>query len=64
MTTFLVTFVVFLLFVAAMAVGVIFSNKTIKGSCGGLNNVDGLEGDCLLCNKKCDKKKTVLKEAS
>jgi hypothetical protein len=58
MNIFLITFVFFLLFVAAMAVGVIFSNKKIKGSCGGLNNVDGLEGDCLLCsNKKCEKKK-------
>ncbi|MEW5008382.1 MAG: (Na+)-NQR maturation NqrM [Cycloclasticus sp.] len=58
MSTFLVTFLVFILFVAAMAVGVIFSNKTISGSCGGINNVDGMEGDCLLCsNKKCEKKK-------
>jgi len=58
MSTFLVTFLVFILFVAAMAVGVIFSNKKISGSCGGLNNVDGMEGDCLLCsNKKCDKNK-------
>lgn len=56
MNTFLVTFLVFLLFVAAMAVGVIFSNRKIKGSCGGLNNVDGLEGECMLCNnKKCEK---------
>jgi len=58
MNIFLITFVFFLLFVAAMAVGVIFSNRKIKGSCGGLNNVDGLEGECLLCsNKKCEKKK-------
>ncbi|OUR83236.1 hypothetical protein A9Q82_04070 [Cycloclasticus sp. 46_120_T64] len=58
MSTFLVTFLVFILFVAAMAVGVIFSNKKISGSCGGINNVDGMEGDCLLCsNKKCEKKK-------
>tara|TARA_R110002095_G_scaffold195251_1_gene173776 strand:- start:591 stop:773 length:183 start_codon:yes stop_codon:yes gene_type:complete len=58
MNIFFITFVFFLLFVAAMAVGVIFSNRKIKGSCGGLNNVDGLEGDCLLCsNKKCEKKK-------
>lgn len=65
MNTFLVTFLVFILFVAAMAVGVIFSNRKIKGSCGGLNNVDGLEGDCLLCsNKTCEKKKAVLNEAS
>ncbi|MBQ0789356.1 MAG: (Na+)-NQR maturation NqrM [Cycloclasticus sp.] len=60
MNIFFITFVFFLLFVAAMAVGVIFSNRKIKGSCGGLNNVDGLEGDCLLCsNKKCDKKKII-----
>ncbi|ORU90440.1 MAG: hypothetical protein A6F71_05595 [Cycloclasticus sp. symbiont of Poecilosclerida sp. M] len=59
MNTFLITFVFFLLFVVVMAVGVIFSNRKIKGSCGGLNNVDGLEGECLLCNKKCDKKKLV-----
>ncbi|ORU92613.1 MAG: hypothetical protein A6F72_05235 [Cycloclasticus sp. symbiont of Poecilosclerida sp. N] len=63
MTIFLVTFITFVLFVAVMAVGVIFSNRKIKGSCGGLNNVDGLEGECLLCNKKCEKK-AVLNEAS
>ncbi|MEH6503095.1 MAG: (Na+)-NQR maturation NqrM [Cycloclasticus sp.] len=60
MNIFFITFAFFLLFVAAMAVGVIFSNRKIKGSCGGLNNVDGLEGDCLLCsNKKCEKKKAI-----
>ncbi len=56
MNTFLITFLFFLLFVVVMAVGVIFGNRKIKGSCGGLNSVDGLEGDCLLCNKKCEKK--------
>jgi len=56
MNTFFITFLFFLLFVVVMAVGVIFSNRKIKGSCGGLNSVDGLEGDCLLCNKKCEKK--------
>ena len=60
MTMFLASFAVFMLVIAAMAVGVIFSNRKIKGSCGGLNSVDGLEGDCLLCsNKKCDKKKII-----
>ena len=58
MATFVITFFVLLLVVAAMAVGVIFSNRKIKVSCGGLNNVDGMEGECLLCsNKTCDKKK-------
>ena len=37
MNTFLVTFLAFVLTMAAMAVGVIFSNRRIKGSCGGMN---------------------------
>lgn len=63
MTTFLITLLVFLLAVLGMAVGVIFSNREIKGSCGGLNNVPGLESDdCMFCNnKKCKKKQ--LKQA-
>jgi len=32
----LAAFLIFGLVMAAMAVGVIFSNRTIKGSCGGL----------------------------
>ena len=36
MGTVLVVFLAFGLVMAAMAVGVIFSNITIKGSCGGL----------------------------
>jgi hypothetical protein len=36
MSLLLAVFLVFVLVMAAMAVGVIFSNITIKGSCGGL----------------------------
>ena len=54
MTTFLAAFVFFALVVAAMAVGVIFSNKPIQGSCGGLNNI-GLDGDCEICGGNRDK---------
>ncbi len=35
MQTFIATAVVFCLIAAAMAVGVIFSNRTLRGSCGG-----------------------------
>ncbi|RMF14719.1 MAG: (Na+)-NQR maturation NqrM [Candidatus Dadabacteria bacterium] len=45
---FLLTLVVFLVVIAAMAVGVLFRRDPIKGSCGGLGAV-GLEGECEFC---------------
>ncbi|MBD3635313.1 (Na+)-NQR maturation NqrM [Methylophaga sp. OBS1] len=45
MTTFIATFVILLLVVAGMAIGVLFGRSSIKGSCGGLNQV-GLGGSC------------------
>jgi len=54
--TILASIVVMGLLIAAMAVGVIFSNKPIKGSCGGLNNL-GMKENCEICGgqpSKCD----------
>jgi hypothetical protein len=48
MTTIIAAVVFMGLIVAAMAVGVIFSNKPIKGSCGGLNAI-GMKEDCEIC---------------
>ena len=45
MSIFIVTFVIMILFVIAMAIGVLFGRPAIKGSCGGLNQV-GLAGSC------------------
>lgn len=54
METFVVTLVFLLSSIIAMAVGVILSNRELKGSCGGLNRVIG--EDCMFCGKKeeCD----------
>lgn len=44
----IVTFLVMLTIVAAMAIGVIVSNKPIKGSCGGLSAL-GMKESCMVC---------------
>lgn len=56
MATFIVAFIVFAVLFAGMAVGVILSNKPLKGSCGGLNAL-GLKQGCEICGgeqSKCD----------
>ena len=47
MTLFLSAFVVFCLVLAGMAVGVIFSNRRITGSCGGLANMRTKDGESM-----------------
>ncbi|WP_075185265.1 (Na+)-NQR maturation NqrM [Teredinibacter haidensis] len=56
MIVYVLSFLVLVLVVTGMAVGVIFSNKPIKGSCGGLSAV-GIDGECEICGgdpQKCD----------
>ena len=54
MATFILTAIIFGLVIAGMAVGVIFQDKPIKGSCGGLNNI-GLGGKCDICGSDTSK---------
>ena len=61
MQIFLITFGVFMLVIAAMAIGYIFLKTTISGSCGGLGSV-GIEKECD-CPEPCDnRKKKMAKE--
>lgn len=46
-TTILFTVVIFAVALAGMAIGVILSNRRIKGSCGGLANMRDSEGNTL-----------------
>lgn len=61
MSTFILTFVFFLVVVAAMSVGYIFQQKSIAGSCGGLG-VLGIDKACD-CPEPCDRKKMRLEKA-
>lgn len=56
MATFFLTLLFLMVVVAAMAVGVIFAKKPIKGSCGGIQAL-GLGGECEICGgdtAKCE----------
>lgn len=53
METFALAFGLLLIVIVGMAVGVIFSGKTIKGSCGGLNAIADAD-KCLVCKKDID----------
>jgi uncharacterized protein len=57
MSTLVLAFALMLIIMIIMAVGVIFSNKPIKGSCGGMSAL-GMEVACEICGgdqDKCDK---------
>ncbi|MEO0369368.1 MAG: (Na+)-NQR maturation NqrM [Pseudomonadota bacterium] len=59
METVVLAFFIFALVMVAMAVGVLLSDRSIKGSCGGLNDIDGLSGSCDICElkSKCQRRK-------
>lgn len=65
MNTFLISFIAFIFVMLAMAVGVILNNRAIKGSCGGLNDIDGLEGACDICEIKsqCKRRRQAQRKA-
>ena len=57
MEIFLITFTVMTLAVLGMALGVLLGRRGIKGSCGGLNTLKGLESACSACSGSCEAKK-------
>ncbi|GJH43661.1 (Na+)-NQR maturation NqrM [Pasteurella canis] len=58
MQLFLITFGLFLLIIAGMAIGYIVKRKTIAGSCGGISSL-GLKKVCD-CEEPCDNLKAKL----
>ena len=57
MIEWLLTLLVFLLVIAGMAIGVLKGRNAISGSCGGLNQIPGVESDCGgVCRAKCKRR--------
>lgn len=57
MELFLIVFCVMAILMAMMAIGVVFNNKPISGSCGGMSAL-GMDVACDICKgdpAKCDK---------
>ncbi len=58
MATFMLAFLLFATAIAAMSIGVMFGRRRIEGSCGGLNQVAGLESDCGgSCRRPCARRR-------
>ena len=62
MKTLLLTFGIFLLVIIGMAVGYIFSKRTIKGSCGGITAL-GMKKMCD-CEEPCDNLKAKIADGT
>ena len=60
MTLFLFTFGIMTLAFAGMAVGFMFSNKELKGSCGGISSIPGMEKSNCSCSNPCEKRKKAI----
>jgi len=58
-STIILVFVLLLVIVAGMSIGVIFSGRKIKGSCGGVAKMMGVKSNCS-CDKPCEKRKGLL----
>ena len=58
MTVFVLTFILFSLAVTGLATGLMLSGRRIEGSCGGLNQVQGVESDCGgACRRPCARRR-------
>ncbi|MFZ0256875.1 MAG: hypothetical protein WAN46_14810 [Gammaproteobacteria bacterium] len=62
MMTILVSFIVMLFIFAGMAVGVLCGRPSIRGTCGGLNGVKGMNDSCLACAGVCKREKQAREE--
>ena len=56
MATCLITVLIVALAMAGMSIGVLVADRRIRGSCGGLPELYGLEPACDVCTKPCPRR--------
>jgi hypothetical protein len=65
LTTYMLAFGIFLAAVGGMALGLVLTGRRIEGSCGGLNNIPGVESDCGgVCRRPCERRRAALEKAA
>lgn len=57
MQVFFMTFMVFSLAMIGLAIGWIINNRSLKGSCGGISALPGMENHSCSCSNPCEKRK-------
>jgi Uncharacterized protein conserved in bacteria len=57
MKIFLLTFLIFGLAIIGLALGWILNQRSLKGSCGGLAAISGIEKSDCSCSNPCEKRK-------
>ena len=63
MQVFVLTFAVFALAMFGLAVGWLFNQRALKGSCGGISAVPGMEDYRCSCDTPCEKRLRQLAES-
>ncbi|MEZ5448198.1 MAG: (Na+)-NQR maturation NqrM [Thiolinea sp.] len=60
LTVFLLTFLIFALAMLGLAVGWLFNQRALKGSCGGISSLPGMEDHQCSCSEPCEKRRRAL----
>jgi hypothetical protein len=53
----ILTFIIFVLAVLGLALGWLLNHRSLKGSCGGLSGIPGIEKSDCSCSNPCEKRK-------
>nr|CAA6829761.1 MAG: Unknown protein [uncultured Thiotrichaceae bacterium] len=63
MQIFFLTFIIFSLAMLGLAIGWLFNEKVLKGSCGGMSALPGMQDHQCSCSNPCEKRKARMLKA-